>query len=78
MNIPIILPHKSRNKKGIMAGWTKNKPTPKQRRSMQYSEDIIQLFETIHELIRFELDQRGIIKEENSPMYRKEKPPEEK
>ncbi|MBB3701565.1 hypothetical protein [Alloprevotella rava] len=65
-----------------MAERTKNKPTPKQRRSMQYSEDIFQLFETIHELISFEFDQRGLIKEKkppkNKPPIMKEKPPEKK
>ena len=49
---------------------------------MQYSEDIFQLFETIHELISFELDQRGLIKEKkppkNKPPIMKEKPPEKK
>ncbi|WP_298524862.1 hypothetical protein [uncultured Porphyromonas sp.] len=35
-------------------------PTDKQRRSMQYSEDRFTLLDTIREIVRDELDRRGV------------------
>lgn len=49
-------------------------PTDKQRRSMQYSEDRFTLLDTIREIVRDELDRRGVAPRGQAP---RGQPPEE-
>ena len=42
-------------------------PTDKQRRSMQYSEDRFTLLNTIREIVRDELDRRGVAPRGQAP-----------
>ena len=47
-----------------MAKRLKHKPTLKQQKNMQFSEERFELLDTIHDMIEDELNRRGMVKKE--------------
>lgn len=52
-----------------MAKRLKHKPTLKQQKNMQFSEERFELLDTIHDMIEDELNRRGMVKE-NKPLLK--------
>lgn len=54
-----------------MAKRLKHKPTLKQQKNMQFSEERFELLDTIHDMIEDELNRRGMVKK-NKPLMKSE------